>query len=283
MKKGLRNVLLTCVLAFAGVGTTIACVSVSAKETATMVCADTFQEKVYTYSDDESVVTLTLLSETECSVRLQDLLVKLDETYLATYTRENNIISIIYNGNSVSVQVNDETMTFSQYVPSVESEKNQFEEIWEKFENWKETYLVPLLGGVSIASIISMIASILLTIIREKRATKRELQASEKFTQAQALIAKAYATIALVEEVFNHIKTQISQNDELRKEIEEKLTTLEKILSKNSRDIAKLNKIEPILKLLVQVQGKLALSNDSAITSGIVTDVNELVRLAKEF
>lgn len=285
MKKGLKIVLLTSVLALAGVSTTAACLSASINQPAITVYAEEeFEQKAYTLTDGETVLTLTLLTETECSLRRQILAEGKDETIMATYVRDGNIVTITYNEEQIVIEVNDETMTFGEYIPPVVGdEENVFEELWSKFEAWKETYLVPLLSGVSITTIVTLLINVILTIVREKRATKRENTASEEHEHAEALIAQAYAVIALVKDVFEHIKTQVLQNDALKQLIENKLNELEKLLNKNSREITKINKIEPILKILVQIQGKLALVNENAIASGITADINELIRLAKEF
>jgi hypothetical protein len=281
MIKGLKIVLLGSVLACATASTMYACISESVQEPAIVAYAEeTFQEKSYVYSHEDGVATLTLLNDIDCSIRLQIFSEEFDETIYATYTRDVNVVTIYLPEGEFTVEVNDETMTFGEYLPP--EEPNVFENIWSEFEVWKETYLVPLLSGVSITSIVSLIATILLTIIREKRASKREANAVEKHNQAEALISQAYAVIGMVKDVFEHIKTQINQNEVLKQLVEEKLSELQKIISKNSREIMKINKIEPILKLLVQIEGKLAVANENAVASGILTDVNELVRLAKE-
>lgn len=284
MKKGLKFVLLTSVLALAGVSTTAACLSASINQPAIAVYAEAaFEQKAYTLTDGETVFTLTLLTETECSLRRQNLTDGADETIMATYVREENVLTLTYNEQKIILELNDETMTFGEHIPTVEEETNIFEKLWDEFEAWKETYLVPLLSGVSITTIVTLLINVVLTIVREKLARKRENTAREEHEHAEALIAQAYTVIALVKEVFENVRTQVLQNDALKQLVENKLIELEKILNKNSREISKINKIEPILKLLVQIQGKLALVSENAIASGITADINELIRLAKEF
>lgn len=189
--------------------------------------------------------------------------------------------------NVVMVRAEDGETT--EVVETTEEEK-ETSAIKEAIEHWKDTYLVPLLSGVSITSVASVGITLVLTIIREKRFSARDKDLKDRSAKSEALIAEANqkiaeanATLAMVKEVFEAIKKTVMENEELRKLLSDKFKEIEKMLSQNNTEIAKLNKIEPILKILIKLEAKVAMLSKEAVASGIAEDVNELVRLAKEF
>ena len=57
---------------------------------------------------------------------------------------------------------------------------------------------------------------------------------------------------------------------------------IEKI-DKNNEIVGKIQKVEPILKLLCQLEIKLAKASNDVIASGALQDINEIATLIKDF
>ena len=115
MKKGFKFGLIC--LAALGLGG-IAIAPSFAPTTAIVAHAD-FEEKSYTYSDDNGSSTITLTSETECTITLQETGSEEIQTTNGVYVRDGNVITLIVGGNQMKVVVNDDDMTFGEYVEPV--------------------------------------------------------------------------------------------------------------------------------------------------------------------
>lgn len=101
-------------------------IGMCASTTPTMLVAEgeessevAFEEKVYTYEDENGTMTLTLTSETEFTLVMTP--VEGDAINgSGTYTRDGNIITLMVEDREMKIVVNDETMTFDEYVESFE-------------------------------------------------------------------------------------------------------------------------------------------------------------------
>ena len=73
-----------------------------------------FEEKVYTYEDENGTMVLTLTSETEFSLVMTPVEGE-GISGTGTYTRDGDVITLIVNEKEMKITVNDETMTFAEY------------------------------------------------------------------------------------------------------------------------------------------------------------------------
>ena len=175
---------------------------------------------------------------------------------------------------SVSARaVAEETET----TPVVEETTTNEEENWkDKIIQFKDTILVPLLSGVSITSILSVVITIILNTIRGKKLDK-------KCIESEAKLAEATAILSTITKIYNDIADDKKINEETRTIIETQMTDLIEKINANNEKVAKIEKIEPILKLLVQLEIKLAKASSDVVASGAIKDVNEITKLIKEF
>ena len=101
-------------------------IGMCASATPTMLVAEgeessevAFEEKVYTYEDENGTMTLTLTSETEFTL----VMAPAEGDAIngsGTYTRDGNIITLMVEDREMKIVVNDETMTFGEYVEPFE-------------------------------------------------------------------------------------------------------------------------------------------------------------------
>lgn len=161
---------------------------------------------------------------------------------------------------------------------------------WAK--NAYETYIVPLFAGVSITSIGSLLGCFLITFLKNKElnkkllaikeeADKREAQANEKLLLAEQKLAEVTEILLTVRELAKVIIEDHALNKEIKREVIEKLTLITQIIEKNGQDISKINKLQEVIALLVQLEAKVSLQATEVIKSGIVDDVNKILQLVK--
>ena len=166
----------------------------------------------------------------------------------------------------------------------------------EEKESWVkksfDTYVVPLLSGVSLTSIVSAVACIVTTIIKNKQLDKKLLTLQEEdnkrraeadaiYQSANEKLAEATEILQTVRETYRIILENDVINKETKKIVLEKLAFMSSELEKQSKDVKKVEKLQEVIGLLVQLQSKIALQTTEAVKSGVVDDVNKILQLVK--
>lgn len=155
----------------------------------------TFQKKTYTYTSEQGVATLTLVSETEYSL----VMVAADGQTISgegTYVRTGNIIELNANGNVMKIQVSDITMTFGEVTEPAVDEEAEKEKWYTVASEWIENKVIPLLGGFSIASVVSSAIAVITAITKAKGDKNNRVIIKEQDDK----IAKLTATVDRLEE-----------------------------------------------------------------------------------
>lgn len=156
------------------------------------------------------------------------------------------------------------------------TETQEIEEWKQKITEFKNTVLIPILGGVSITSVVSLVLTLVVNYIRGKKLDK-------KCVDSEAKLAEATAILATITKIYNDVAEDKKINEETKTIISTQMKDLVEKIDANTNVIEKINKIEPILKLLVQLETKLAKANSDVIASGAMKDVSEITKLIKEF
>lgn len=270
MKKWRNLLFVTLGLTFC-VGFSCACAS----KQAVMVCAEgevTFEQKTYVYEDENVKAILVLLSETEFSLTIGE------ETKNGTYTRNGNILTLTIGESSVDVEINDILGTFGE--PTITEEQPVEEESWLK-KNY-ETYVVPLLSGVSITSILSLIVTIVFTVIKDKKLDQKVLMANEKCQQAEEKLVEIKEILGEVHEIHQLTLNSEKVNTEIKTFLKEKVEYMVTVVDENSEKVNKIDDLSKILTLLTQLQVKVSRQSAEIVKSGIIEDINEIAQLVKK-
>lgn len=251
----------------------------------------TFEEKTYVHSDENGTATLVLLSETEFSITIDG------ETRFGTYTRNGNVLALTIGENTLEVELNEELNSFgepSETVSEEEQDKKDFiEEVNKKFNDLINTFVVPLISSVSIASLLSMGFSILFAI--KNRGTNKKIKESNDNTQSVALKCVELANDSqkllvnsiqdltkIVNEVKEIAKESKAINEETVKKFEEKMSQFENSFEKVLNYADKLEAVEKCVIMLVQLQCMLAKADPKAISSGVIEQIDMLNEQAKK-
>lgn len=221
-------------------------------------------EKVYTYEQDENnVATITLRSDFTFHINVisdGELLIDVE----GSYTREGNVVTLVYNGESLVIEVNDATMSFFEYV------EKEGEGFIDKVNDFKDTYLVPLLSGVSITSVLSAIISICFAIVNRKTNGKIKSSNDETADLANGIIKSANTLI-------ESINTQTKLEDEVMKKcIDQTRECIGKVAElTNSTD--KLCQIKEAIEKLAKLQTIIASHSQELVSMGIAEELNKLL------
>ncbi len=184
----------------------------------------------------------------------------------------------------------EETTEVAEVAENVEEEDKS----WWRVQ-W-ETYVAPLLTGISITSVVSVAFSIIFTIARKTALDKKY---AEKDSEYQAKVAdfeqKVHEALdglnermqevdmikGVAENILNACLNEQEVNEATKAMIKETMEVLTAKVDENNVIVQKYQKIEPILQLLVQLEIKLAKSNKNNIANGVIDDIEEISKLIK--
>lgn len=222
-----------------------------------------FEEKTYTYVCDKGTITVILKSANELELIMTS---NEGEVRQATcsYIRVGNVITMDLFGQEFKIEVNDETLAFIEYV------EEQAEDWQDKLNEFKETYLAPLLGGVSITSVVSALISIVLAIINRK--TNGKIKESNKETiDLSVSVLKSAANLIDEMKEFNSI------SEETRKQFKEATDNLLKNVVELSGKTEQMLKIKDCVNQLVLIEEKIASHSKELVASGVAEDIHKLI------
>lgn len=274
MKKWRNLLFVTLGLAFC-VGFSCACAS----KQAVMVRAEgevTFEQKTYVYEDENGKAILVLLSETEFSLTIGE------ETKNGTYTKNGNILTLAIDESFIDVEINDILGTFGE--PTIVEEQSVEEKSW--FQKNYETYVVPLLSGVSITSILSMVVTIVFTSVKNKKLDQKVLaiteKANEKYQYTEDKLVEVKEILKEVHEIYQLTLNNEKVNSEAKTFLQEKVKYMVSVVDGNSEKVNKIDDLVKILTLLTQLQIKVSKQSAEIVKSGIIEDINEITQLVKK-
>ena len=152
-------------------------------------------------------------------------------------------------------------------VEVVEEEKDVEEIVKEEWQKFYDTFLVPLLSGISLTSVLSAIISIVMLVKRNSLDKKLRVDNDERLARAKQDLeeAKNMVSVALdlVKELTVQMKEMNSQNAEFLKSIEEQANHIEKYMAETKV----LEEVKKCGVLIVKILCDLAASNPKFINS----------------
>lgn len=279
MKKGFKIALLSVAMLFVGGGVTCACAQASKQESVICVRAEEeFVEKTYTFECPDGTAVIVLKSPNECEITLT---YNGEEPVTKTFScvRVGNVLTIDFDGEEMRVELNDETMTFIEYIEEL-SDEDKLTEDEKTFKEWAvekwETFVAPLVGGISLTAILSFAMTMFFNWLKNKKLDEKLVDVKNNLNECQ-LILKTLTGI------YDNVKETREINEETQGALKEAVEKILSMLNLNNEKMDKIEKIQPILKLLVELETKVAKASDEAIKAGIIDDVREIESLIKNF
>ena len=243
---------------------------------------EVFEEKTYTYVEEgKGEATIILTSETECVMTLVEE-GKEPVSYNCTYTLDGDVLTFNYATFSETVVLNNENMTFGEYV-----EPSQ-EEDWFKAK-W-ETYIVPLFGGVSLTAIVSFVATLLMNHFKTKRLDKKVedmengwLKKEERYNnllvEADNKLLAIGQIATTMTNVYNLVLESNKVDTETKTYLQEKCDVLVTKINLVTDSTNKIDGLKRAIALQTQLFIKVAKTMPEAVKSGIINDLNKIAEL----
>ncbi len=256
-----------------------------ANPTATYYLAETeateqFEIKTYTFEDEDGYANLTLTTFEEYQMDIQYL--EYVGGFSGYYTRIENVITLFYKANTITIEVNDETMTFAEYAPEANDPISDFVGEIKQFKN---TYLVPIFGGVSISSIIGTIVSMVIVFVYKKmvkdlkeRMEKLSSEDQQKNDDARKDIKK---TLKDINEYIEVLKEEKEITEEMRDKLAAAVNKIADKIAELSNKTEQLAKLRTITTQLIKIIGAFVQTNKELVASGVGEEIEKLIEQAK--
>lgn len=167
-----------------------------------------------------------------------------------------------------------------------------------------DTYVAPLLGGVSLAVVVSFIGTLAISYAKGKGLDKKLTQSTdnlnsrlaeskkeldeklvlveERMAQASEALDKVGKTL----ETLNAIKESVESGERISEETQAQLksdvASLEKEMLEMADDVGSLDDVKKAMVALAQIISAIASASDEAIKSGAASEVKRLANMTKE-
>ncbi len=251
--------------------------------------SEEFQEKTYTYSCEEGVSTLVLTSETEFTMTMAPAEGE-PQVASGTYTRDGNVLTLVLMGNELVVVVDDETMTFDQYVAPEDEENNQdlldkIAELEEYIKNQaNEIANKEIIAGITIGGLISFALMVLSYIIRIKYSQKKDKIQEERNNKFNERLEKleSYAN-SLIEREENiqqnsakFLETSCNELNAMKTECSELLKEVQAVVP----ELKQYEQFNKKLTCVINVLDKMSYTPEN-VKLGIAEEIKKLVEEVK--
>lgn len=221
--------------------------------------------------------------------------------------------------SSVSEAQSEETPQSAEQAESQTDSKTAEEEAYDQrlkdleekiayVKDWAngkwDTYIAPLLGGVSLAVVVSFIGTLAMNYAKGKGLDKKMLAAQEQFNSQIEEIKKTFAekSIAIDEKVaqtadilasigstletLKSIEETVKSGEKVSEETKEQLTSQVNSLTKSMGELTEgvecLDGMKKAMVALSQIVSKLASTDPDAIKNGTVAEIKQLADMTKE-
>ncbi len=153
------------------------------------------------------------------------------------------------------------------------------------FKKNYETYIVPLLSGVSITSIVTMATTIIFTVVKNKKLDEKVVkitnEANEKYNQAEEKLVEVKEILSEVHQIYELALKSDQLNNEVKNYIEQKTQYMVTVIDQDSERIGKIDDLIKVLTLLTQLETKVAKQSQEVVKSGIIEDIDEIIGIVK--
>lgn len=170
-------------------------------------------------------------------------------------------------------------------------------------DKWN-TYVAPLVGGVSLAVVLSFIGTIVMNYVKGKGIDKKMLESNERLNsfiessktelnekmaaveERMVLVSEALSKVTEVASTMTSIKETVDKGEKVSEETKERLesqvTSLSKTINEMTDEVSSLEEIKKAMAVLSQIIAALAKCSDEAIKNGSASEVAKLAELTKE-
>ena len=188
-----------------------------------------------------------------------------------------------------SLPVSEETSTEETQSESggvstseTEGEANALKEAYDKIYGWINEKVVPLMGGVTVASVMSAIVAIATAIMKHRGDIKNKALLegqSEKVEVLKALVEVLKTNEDEMYKTYTEVFEKLSATTELTAN---QAKTIAELVAEQNGQIAKVEKMKESIEVACELISKSLALSETAVKSGVAQDAKKLIENLKE-
>lgn len=173
---------------------------------------------------------------------------------------------------SVEVSTSEET----------EEKTDALKEAYDKIYGWVNEKVVPLMGGVTVASVMSAIVAIATAIMKHRGDIKNKALLegqSEKVEVLKALVEVLKANEDEMYKTYSEVFEKLSATTEITAN---QAKTIAELVAEQNSQIAKVEKMKESIEVACELISKSLALSEAAVKSGVAQDAKKLIENLKE-
>ena len=189
-----------------------------------------------------------------------------------------------------SLPVSEETSTEEAQSESIEAsdsagaegEDNALKEAYDKIYGWINEKVVPLMGGVTVASVMSAIIAIATAIMKHRGDIKNKALLegqSEKVEVLKALVEVLKSNEDEMYKTYSEVFEKLSATTEITAN---QAKTIAELVAEQNGQIAKVEKMKESIEVACELISKSLALSEAAVKSGVAQDAKKLIENLKE-
>lgn len=163
-----------------------------------------------------------------------------------------------------------------------EGEANALKEAYDKIYGWVNEKVVPLMGGVTVASVMSAIVAIATAIMKHRGDVKNKALLegqSEKVEVLKALVEVLKTNEDEMYKTYTEVFEKLSATTELTAN---QAKTIAELVAEQNGQIAKVEKMKESIEVACELISKSLALSETAVKSGVAQDAKKLIENLKE-
>lgn len=189
-----------------------------------------------------------------------------------------------------SLPVSEETSAEETQSESVEVSNSEeaeektdaLKEAYDKIYGWVNEKVVPLMGGVTVASVMSAIVAIATAIMKHRGDIKNKALLegqSEKVEVLKALVEVLKANEDEMYKTYSEVFEKLSATTEITAN---QAKTIAELVAEQNGQIAKVEKMKESIEVACELISKSLALSETAVKSGVAQDAKKLIENLKE-
>lgn len=174
-----------------------------------------------------------------------------------------------------------DTSTTEVVETSVSTTEDDESFFWDAYN----TYLVPILGTVSVVSIGSAVLSIAVMIFNRRANKKQNEENTQKIHDALVVVDNSVLILTAlstsVKTILEAVENGNISFEQAKKLFDDSTKSQLDAIAKLTIKTEEVIKLKPVIITLAEIQGKLALGSKEMVASGIGDSINKLVEQVK--
>lgn len=164
-----------------------------------------------------------------------------------------------------------------------EAEIERLKQEWQtKLNEFKDNYVVPLVSGVSVATIINLILTLAYTLIKNKTIKLKDKIIDDNQVRMSDMVEAQKIFCDKVANMIQELQQSNSINKETLAAVQSSANDLFVKIADLTGKTEHMTKIIPVLNTVAIIQSKTVEASEVAIKSGVADDVNKLLEQLKD-